>query len=108
MASVGIVVDYAFGVGDGANSIVSEVAWHTTGADQCWGHDWYSGDATGGYGMVTERQCYACWSMLVNQKEKQAVDSGRNVCECARVASMLVGRVLTHLWVIVGQAFCWF
>ena len=107
MASVGIVVDYAFGFGDGANTIVGEVAWHTTGANQCWGHEWYSRDATGGYGMVTQQQCYACWSMLVNKKENQAVDSRRNVCECARVALMLVGRVLIQMWVIVAQDLCW-
>ena len=67
VASVGIVVDYvSVGVSDRANKIVGEVAWHTTGANQCWGHQWYSRDATGGYGMVTRKQCYACWSMLVN------------------------------------------
>ena len=54
MASVGIVVDYvSVGVGDGANKIVGKVVWHTTGADQCWEHEWDSGDATGGYGMAT-------------------------------------------------------
>ena len=43
----------------------------------------------------------------MNKKEKRAVDSGRNVGDCARVASMLVGRVLTQLWVLVAQALCW-